>query len=80
MYKCADCGYQFRNSSMPDALQLWTLYQDNKQTVKELAEQFDVSESTIKRRLSNVSIEWEQPQLSEGGLVHLDATYWGHNW
>ena len=80
MYKCADCGYQFRNSSMPDALQLWKLYQDNKQTVKELAEQYDVSESTIKRRLRNVSIEWEQPQLSEGGFVHLDATYWGHNW
>ena len=80
MYKCADCGYQFRNSSMPDAPQLWKLYQDNKQTVKELAKQLDVSESTIKRRLRNVSIEWEQPQLSGGGFVHLDATYWGHNW
>lgn len=80
VYKCADCSYQFRNSSVPDDLQLWKLYQDNKQTVKELAEQLDVSESTIKRRLRNVSIEWEQPQLSEGGFVHLDATYWGHNW
>lgn len=80
VYKCADCGYQFRNSSVPDDLQLWKLYQDNKQTVKELAEQLDVSESTIKRRLRNVSIEWEQPQLSGGGFVHLDATYWGHNW
>lgn len=80
VYKCADCGYQFRNNSMPDDLQLWKLYQDNKQTVKELAEQLDVSESTIKRRLRNVSIEWEQPQLSGGGFVHLDATYWGHNW
>lgn len=80
VYKCADCGYQFRNNSVPDDLQLWKLYQDNKQTVKELAEQLDVSESTIKRRLRNVSIEWEQPQLSGGGFVHLDATYWGHNW
>lgn len=80
MYKCADCGYQFRNSILPDDLQLWKLYQDNKQTVKELAELHDVSESTIKRRLRNVSIEWEQPHLSGGGFVHLDATYWGHNW
>lgn len=79
VYKCAECGYQFRNSSVPDDLQLWKLYQDNKQTVKELAKQLDVSESTIKRRLRNVSIEWEQPQLSGGGFVHLDATYWGHN-
>lgn len=80
MYKCADCGYQFRNSSLPDDLQLWQLYQENKQTVKELARQFGVSDSTIKRRLRNVSIEWSQPALSGGGYVHLDATYWGHNW
>lgn len=80
VYKCADCGCQFRNDRLPDDLLLWKLYQDNKQTVKELAEQFDVSESTIKRRLRNVSIEWEQPPLSGGGFVHLDATYWGHNW
>ena len=80
MYKCADCGYQFRNNSIPDDLQLWKLYQENKQTFKELAEQFCVSESTIKRRIRNVSIGWEQPPLSGGGFVHLDATYWGHNW
>lgn len=80
MYKCAECGYQFRNSSMPDELRLWKLYQDNKQTVKELAEQLCVSESTVKRRLRNVSIAWEQPPLSGSGFVHLDATYWGHNW
>ena len=80
VYKCADCGYQFRSNRMPDDLHLWTLYQDNKQTVKELSRQLGVSESTIKRHLRNVSIEWEQPPLSGGGFVHLDATYWGHNW
>ena len=80
MYKCADCGYQFRNSSLPNDFQLWKLYQENKQTFKELAELFGVSESTIKRRIRNVSIEWEQPPLSGSGFVHLDATYWRHNW
>lgn len=53
VYKCADCGYQFRNDSLPDDFHLWKLYQDSKQTVKELAEQLDVSESTIKRHLRN---------------------------
>lgn len=24
--------------------------------------------------------EWTQPVLSGSGFVHLDATYWGHNW
>lgn len=80
MYKCADCGYQFRNSSLPNDMHLWKLYQENKQTIKELSEHFGVSESTIKRRLRNVTIEWEQPPLSGGGFVHLDATYWGRNW
>lgn len=79
-YKCADCGYQFRNSGMPYDHQLWKLYQENKQTFKELSELLGVSESTVKRRVRNVSIEWEQPPLSGGGFVHLDATYWGHNW
>ena len=23
---------------------------------------------------------WEQPKLYGGGFVHIDATYWGHNW
>lgn len=80
IYKCADCGYQFRNSSIPSDLQLWELYQTHKQTVKELSEKFCVSASTIKRRLRNVTVEWKQPPLSGGGYVHLDATYWGHNY
>lgn len=80
LYKCADCGYQFRNDSLPSDSRLWHLYQENKQTVKELSEGLGVSESTIKRRLRNVTIEWEQPPLSGGGFVHIDATYWGRNW
>ena len=79
-YKCAGCGYQFRNSGVPYDTRLWELYQENKQTIKELSELLGVSESTVKRRIRNVSVEWEQPLLSGGGFVHLDATYWGHNW
>ena len=42
---------------------------------------FNVSDSTIKRRLAHVTKEWIQPDLSgRSGYVHLDATYWGHNW
>ena len=81
IYKCIDCGYQFRNSKLPSEDTLWRLYQDNKQTVFELSEMFDTSESTIKRLLANIKKEWVQPDLSDcSGYVHLDATYWGHNW
>lgn len=77
LYKCADCGYQFRNSRIPDDLTIWKLYQENKQTVSELAVSIGCSESTVKRRLRNISIEWEHPSISGGGYVHLDVTYWG---
>ena len=31
--------------------------------------------------MRSISIKWEQPNINEGsGFVHLDATYWGHNW
>lgn len=80
-YKCNACGYRFRNQNPPTDDQIWTLYQEKKQTVLELAEILHVSESTIKRRLRYIRIEWTQPNLHEmEGFVHLDATYWGHNW
>ena len=78
-YKCADCGYRFRNSRLPSDLELWRLYQENKQTVAEMASSLGTSPSTIKRRLRHIVIEWEQPSLSGHGFVHLDATYWGRN-
>lgn len=80
LYKCAECGFQFRNCKLPDDITLWKLYQENKQTIAELAKSLHCSESTIKRRLRNISMEWEQPHLGGGGYVHLDVTYWGHNW
>lgn len=79
-YKCIDCGYRFRNGKLPPESTLWRLYLDNKQTVAELSSIFSVSESTIKRRLQCVKLEWHQPALHGSGYVHLDATYWGHNW
>ena len=53
---------------------------DGKQTMSELAEQTGVSRSTIKRRFVAIKKTWVQPGLHGGGFVHLDATYWGHNW
>lgn len=79
-YKCNHCGYRFRNHSFPDEYTLWEEYQSNKQTVSELAARYGVSESTVKRNLKNINKEWIQPPLTGGGYVHLDATYWGHNW
>ncbi len=80
LYVCKECGYQFRNDNRVDINALWSLYQDGKQTMAELAEKHRISQSTIKRRLREVEIEWVQPSLTGGGFLHLDTTYWGHNW
>ena len=70
-YKCADCGNRFRNSRLPSDMELWKMYQENKQTVAELASSLRTSPSTIKRRLRNIAIEWEQPPLSGHGFVPI---------
>lgn len=80
LYVCRECRYQFRNSKETSLSALWIAYQDGKQTISELARLYDVSDSTIKRRLRDVSKKWIQPPLSGSGFVHLDGTYWGHNW
>lgn len=79
-YLCNGCGYQFRNNHDIKHDALWRSYQEGKQTISELAAANEVSESTIKRRLREIGKVWAQPQLSGSGYVHLDATYWGHNW
>lgn len=50
---------------------------EGKQTISELSHRFGVSESTIKRRLKDISKSWEQPTIEGCGYVHMDATYWG---
>ena len=77
LYKCQDCGYQFRAGVEVSENELWNAYQQKKQTIKELSERFDMSVATIKRRLHDIKREWVQPPLSGEGFVHLDVTYWG---
>lgn len=77
LYVCRECRYQFRNRREVSPDELWASYQDGKQTVAELSLAHGVSASTIKRRLSEIRREWEQPPLKGSGFVHLDTTYWG---
>lgn len=78
VYKSLDCGYQFRRKQIPSEEEIWNIYQENKQTVSELSDMFNVSDSNIKRMLAHATKEWVQPDLSgRSGYVHLDATYWG---
>lgn len=77
LYKCRNCGYQFRACRVVSNDDIWDTYLQNKQTIGELSALYGLSESTIKRRLREIKREWIQPPLSGEGFVHLDTTYWG---
>lgn len=80
LYICRDCKYQFRNTRQISESRLWEMYLRKKQTISELADSLNVSESTIKRKLRFISKEWTNPDLTGcSGFVNIDATYWGRN-
>ena len=60
--------------------ELWQQYRSNKQTYKELAEHYSVSESTIKRRLRTVNEQFECQNIPQNGIILMDTTYFGRNW
>ncbi len=80
LYKCQNCGHQFRQRRGLSEEDIWSLYLDGKQTAEEVSRMAGVSLSTVRRRLSLVERTWVQPCLTGEGYVHIDATYWGHNW
>ena len=79
LYKCQDCGYQFRGRVEVSEGVLRNAYLQEKQTISELSGRYGMSVSTIKRRLQGIRREWVQPSLSGEGFVHLDVTYWGRS-
>ena len=81
LYKCLECKHQFRSGNLVHSNVIWNDYQNHKQTIQQLAELNHLSSSSIKRKLSKLELNWQQPDLSgQSGYVHLDVTYWGHNW
>ena len=81
-YKCKSCGKQFQNKPpKPSMESIWSEYLNAKQTISEIAKKHHISESTVKRILRKKADTWQQPDLTGmSGYVHMDATYWGHNW
>lgn len=80
LYKCNNCGRQFRGGERAALDDIWELYMDKKQSIADIAESYNVSVSTIKRKLRKIEMPWEQPNIAGSGYVHFDVTYWGHNW
>ena len=81
-YKCKSCGKQFQNKPPKLPMEsIWSEYLNAKQTISEIAKKHHISESTVKRILRKKADTWQQPDLTGmSGYVHMNATYWGHNW
>lgn len=73
------CGLRFSGGRKLSSEEIWDMYLNGKQTVAQISKSTGLSSSTIKRRLSVIKIEWEQPKISGSGVVHFDATYFGRN-
>jgi hypothetical protein len=59
---------------------LWQEYSSKKQTYRDLADSYSVSESTMKRRLRGIKEEFECKDFPVDGIVLMDSTCFGKNW
>lgn len=76
MYKCKDCGKQFIGGNRRNKSQVITDYIEGKQTLRQLALRYDVSERTIRRDLTGMHFVHSISKYKDV-TVQLDTTYWG---
>ena len=76
MYKCKDCGKQFIGGKRRNKSQVITDYIEGKQTLRQLALRYDVSERTIRRDLTGMHFVHSISKYKDV-TVQLDTTYWG---
>jgi uncharacterized C2H2 Zn-finger protein len=78
LYKCKDCGKQFRGRKSVDNHQLSHDYIFGKQTLQQLSARYKVSVSTIRRRLQTIR-STRIISVDKNVVVLMDTTYWGRN-
>lgn len=78
MYKCKDCGKQFIGGKRRNKSQVITDYIEGKQTLRQLALRYDVSERTIRRDLTGMHFVYSISKYKDV-TVQLDTTYWGRH-
>lgn len=78
MYKCKDCGKQFIGGKRRNKSQVITDYIEGKQTLRQLALRYDVSERTIRRDLTGMRFIHSISKYKDV-TVQLDTTYWGRH-
>ena len=76
MYKCKDCGKQFRGGERRDKSQVITDYIEGKQTREQLARKYGVSSKTIGRDLEGMRYV-RKVSKDKQVVIQMDTTYWG---
>ena len=76
MYKCKDCGRQFRGGERRDKSQVITDYVEGKQTREQLAAKYGVSSKTIGRDLEGMRYV-QKISKDRQVVIQMDTTYWG---
>ena len=76
MYKCKDCGRQFRGGERRDKIQVITDYIEGKQTREQLAAKYGVSSKTIGRDLEGMRYV-QKISKDRHVVIQMDTTYWG---
>lgn len=76
LYKCKDCGRQFRGGRRRDKSQVITDYVEGKQTLKQLAVKYGVNERTIRRDLEGMRYVYKIARYKTV-TIQMDTTYWG---
>lgn len=78
MYKCKDCGRQFKGGHRRNKLQVITDYIEGKQTLEQLSAKYKVSIRTIQRDLLGMRFV-QKISKDKDVTIQLDTTYWGRN-
>ena len=77
-YLCKSCGKRFINRKVVDTEVLWRDYVFGKQTISQLSERYEISQSTVSRKLDSVRV----PRIissSKNVVILMDTTYLGRN-
>lgn len=78
MYKCKDCGRQFKGGHRRNKSQVITDYVEGKQTLEQLSIKYKVSIRTIQRDLQGMRFV-QKISKHKDVTIQMDTTYWGRN-
>jgi len=77
-YLCKSCGKRFINRKIVDTEALWRDYVFGKQTIFQLSQRYEISQSTVGRKFDSIRV----PRIissSKNIVILMDTTYWGCN-